>query len=255
MPLPSLRKCLICSRPLTRHEHYAGQICSDWRCRARQLEDALRAHRAQAALALGVEQAEAFPIAVIPSRPVRVVELSAERRRVFADFLAELAAALPDKGDEPCADRSPASCAERPTATAPPDPEIEALLAQVCAVCQGFCCFYGATRHAFLDGETMRRLRDCRPGARAADVALAYLRYLPARHCEASCVYHTQGGCALPRAMRARICNTYECRGLKDARRGCGGSAPARACAVVRHDNRIIRCAFVDASGIRREGA
>src|SRR5512135_457788 len=129
MPLPSLRKCLICSRPLTRHEHYAGQICSDWRCRARQLDDALRAHRAQAALALGVEEAEAFPIAVIPSRPVRVVELSAERRRVFADFLAELVAALPDKGDEPCADRSPASCAERSTATAPPDPEIEALLA------------------------------------------------------------------------------------------------------------------------------
>lgn len=248
IPIRQPIRCAICSRPLTQHEKYAGTICSDWRCKARQLDDNLRANRAKAAEALGVAPAGAFPIAVVPWRAVRIVELPAERRRALEEFLAELVSTIP------AAPAAPEAVAEH-APTMPADPESDALLAKVCAVCQGFCCFYGATRRAFLDGETMRRFRLGHPEAQGDDIVAEYLRYLPQQHCEGSCAYHAPTGCTLPRAMRANICNTYECRGLKDARRGCVESVPARAYVVVRDDNRIVGGAFVDASGIRRYGA
>jgi hypothetical protein len=136
----------------------------------------------------------------------------------------------------------------------PTDQRADRLLAKICAVCQGFCCFYGATRHAFLDIETMRRFIDQHPGWSTNDVVAEYSRYLPVHHYETSCVYHTGTGCALPRDMRADICNSYECHGLKDARREYAESARLSACVVVRHDNCIVSCVFVDASGLAKGG-
>lgn len=249
MTIPQPCRCVICARPLTLHEQYAGQVCSDWRCRERQLDEALQVERASAAQDLGLDRAEAFPIVVVPWRANRVVELPAERRSELKEFLDNLLSLPADAVDEYSAPSHPEVCAEQSASAGSPDPNGDALLAKVCAVCKGFCCFYGATRHAFLDGETMRQFRERHPGMPAEDVVAAYLRYLPEHHCESSCVYHTQTGCALPRTMRASICNTYECRGLKDARRGYAKTAVARACVVVRHDNRIISGAFVDISG------
>jgi len=244
-------KCLICSRMLTLHEQYSGQICSDWRCRARQLDDALLAARAEAARDLGLQQVEAFPISVVPWRANRIVELPAERRSELEEFLVNLLSTLPETSDESIVQSESGFCAEPPPASAPNDPEVDLHLAKVCAVCQGFCCFYGATRHAFLDSETMCRFGSQHPDVQTEAVVAEYLRYLPENHCEASCVYHTEVGCALPRQMRADICNSYECHGLKDARQASATSALATACVVVRHDNHIVSCAFIDASGIR----
>jgi hypothetical protein len=38
---------------------------------------------------------------------------------------------------------------------------------------------------------------------------------IPRQSVEYSCVYHGDRGCTLPRSMRASICNTYHCEGLK----------------------------------------
>lgn len=248
MAFPPPKTCRICSKPLTLHEQYSGPICSHWRCRWRHLEDQLRAHRREAAQVLGVSGAESFPITVVPWRTFRSVPLAPERRQEFAEFLADLVREMAGLGD--AADAAPSVLAEPETAARDPA-HGAALLAQVCGACGGFCCYYGGTRHAFLDRETLQRVSQEQPAAVAPDIAARYLAQLPPRHCEGSCVYHTESGCALPRRMRARICNAYECRGLKDARQNSMTASSARAFVVVRHDHTIIRSAFVDAARIR----
>lgn len=254
MLLSTSDKCLICFRQLTLHEKHSGQICSDWRCRARQLEDALQKARAAAAQDLQLESVDAFPIVVVPWRSNPLIELSAKQRNELEDFLLNLLTTVPQIMDESTAQTDSDTGAEVPATSAPTDQETDRLLAKICAVCRGFCCFYGATRHAFLDIETMRRFCDQRPGWSTNDVVAEYSRYLPARHCETSCVYHAETGCALPRDMRADICNRYECHGLKDARREYAEFARLSACVVVRHDNSIVGCTFVDASGLLEGG-
>lgn len=239
MTTSSSQTCSACARPLTPHERFSGGVCADWRCREKLLRDALLAHRYDAARALGVEPAEAYPIVVVPWRTGKVVPLPEERWREFGQFLAGLLAATlrPPPASEPEA-RSP----NRDEVRGEPD----RLLAAVCGVCAGFCCHYGGARHAFLDAEAMAAFRAVHPEMRDAAVIDAYLDRLPPESREGSCVYQAAQGCALPRAMRARICNAYECGGLREARQ-----AGASVCVVVRHDHRIVRSAFVDASGIR----
>lgn len=232
-------RCSVCSRPLTLHQRFSGGVCADWRCREKVLREALLAHRAGAARALGVEPAEAYPIVVVPWRTANVVPLPEERRREFGQFLAVLLAATPRPQPGSVPEAQPSN---RDEVSVEPD----RLLAAVCGVCEGFCCHYGGARHAFLDAEAMAAFRAVHPEMRDADVIGAYLDHLPAESCEGSCVYQAAQGCALPRAMRARICNAYECGGLREARQ-----AGARVCVVVRHDHRIVRSALVDPSGIR----
>jgi len=249
MTIPSPKTCRICGKPLTLHEQYAGPICSHWRCRWQELADALRDHRRQAAHALGEPAADSFPITVVPQRTFRQVPLSLERRRDFAHYLEERMREAP--GIEPAAAAVSDVAGPVVPVQTPDPPAVSALLARICAVCGGFCCFYGGTRHAFLDSETLRRTAQAQTGIAAGDVPTQYLDHLPPLHFEGSCVYHTESGCALPRRMRAHICNAYECRGLTDARETAGAARHGRAFVVVRHDHRIIRSAFVDGSGIR----
>lgn len=251
MTMSDSGKCQICSRPLTPHQWYAGRVCGDWRCRERLLGHALVAHRQEAGRALGVMQVETYPVAVVPWRQMKLVPLADERRADLQRFVLDLLA-------QSCADESQSAQngeddrPERAADATPPDPATDSLLGAICAVCQGFCCFYGGVRHAFLDADAMAAYRGRHPGTGDAEVAAAYLAFLPERHCEGSCVYHTANGCALSRDMRARICNAYECRGLKDARKGHAAGGDSRACVVVRHDNSIVRSAFVDSTAIRR---
>jgi hypothetical protein len=112
-------------------------------------------------------------------------------------------------------------------------------------------CQHGAASHAFLDEETVLFFLAQHPGMRADEAVLEFIRRVPAAHYKGSCIYHTKTGCNLPRDMRARICNAYECKGLKDSRPHFGKNGGSRAYVVVRHDNRIMHGAFVDASGTR----
>ena len=249
MPVPSAKTCPICSKPLTTHERFAGNICSHWRCRWRSLDAQLETHRSAAAAALGETAAGSFPITVVPFHARPTVPVSEEERRELLSFLRGLLREI--------------SSQERRTAPTDPNSEGSAsaeacndapatLLGKVCGVCEGFCCYHGATNHAFLDEETLLRFPAQHPDICADEAVMDFIRRAPAEHYNGSCIYHTKTGCNLPRDMRARICNTYECKGLTDTRQHFAKTGATRVFVVARHDNRIMHSAFVGASETRR---
>jgi len=242
--------CSVCGDLLTIHERFTGRICGNWRCRSAKLGEDLRVHRREAATALGIGDPETFEPLVVPFRTRPIVKLSDERRKGFLKFLAEIIGEafrecestpdLPPRSDE----------IDGPT------PEgialAEEAAARVCGACVGVCCHHGGSSHAFLDSEALRCLRSTRPILTPDELATAYTAHLPKEHFESACVYQTRTGCALPRDLRAPLCNRYQCRGLREAIEKMANNPSRPFIVIARQDNRIICSAFVDASGIRR---
>jgi hypothetical protein len=247
--MPMRDHCSVCGGLLTLHERFSGRICGNWRCRSAKLYKDLRVYRREAATALGIENPETFEPVVVPFRTRPIVKLSEERRSDFFKFLAEiLAEAFGDQEsdpDPPCCDKSDGSTPEGIALAA------EAA-AMVCGACVGVCCHHGGCNHAFLDSEALRCLRSTRPGLTPEEAASAYAAHLPNEHFEGACVYQTRTGCALPRDLRAPLCNAYQCRGLREAIEKLANNPSQTFIVIARQDNRIIRSAFVDALGIRR---
>jgi hypothetical protein len=82
-----------------------------------------------------------------------------------------------------------------------------------CSTCRGWCCRKGAD-DAFLDDQTISRIRCGRPERCAGALLRLYLDLVPALAYEGSCIFHGSKGCVLDRSLRADICNSYFCRGL-----------------------------------------
>ena len=55
---------------------------------------------------------------------------------------------------------------------------------------------------------------------------------IPETSYEASCVYHTETGCVLPRAIRSSTFNEFKCTGLSDVRDQLEGAEDSIAIAV-----------------------
>lgn len=241
--------CTRCGALLTRHERFSGSICGNWRCRAALLDEALRVHRKQVADALGIFDAETFEPVVVPFRERLIVALSDSRRTDFLNFLAESIDEAfedgepvprplsPDEGDAPTADAVALA---------------DAAAAMVCGACLGVCCHDGGSYHAFLNAEAIGFLRSAQPDLTREKIMTIYAAHLPEEHFEGACVFQERTGCTLPRDLRAPICNSYQCRGLREAVEKLEKNPAGRLIVIAREDNRIIRSAFVDASGIRR---
>lgn len=106
----------------------------------------------------------------------------------------------------------------------PATPEPAGFTAEVvragCATCQGFCC-RGGGEHAYIDERTMARVRGDRPELDARGVIRLYVEALARQAYRGSCLFHGPAGCTLPRSLRAELCNSYYCNGLRDfLRRG-----------------------------------
>lgn len=244
-PDPTIRRrtgCAVCGRPLTFHQQCSGRICDDWRCRWTRLDRDMEAHRREAADALGVIHPESYPLLVVPHRPSAIATLPARRRRAHIEFLDTLLTAAAQKVGP---GRAPDPAAAEPAPWPPLD-----LAAAVCAVCAGACCHRGGD-NAFLDEDAVMRILEDHHDPQPRRLLDAYTGCLPERSFEGSCVYHTLGGCALPRRLRAAICNRYRCRGLRQACAWAGNNIAARAYVAVREDNRIRRSAFVHPPDIR----
>lgn len=240
--------CAVCGALLTAIERFSGGICGNWRCRAAKLSEALVAHRREAAEALGISNPEIFEPVLVPYRHRSIVRLSEERRTGFLNFIEKIIHAAFEDGEPLSGAVSDDDC------EAPPSRQIalaEAAAAIVCAACAGVCCSHGGYSHAFLTSEFLRRLRMTRPDLTSEAMKAAYTAHLPEMHFEGACVYQTLTGCALPRGLRAPICNGYQCRGLKEAVEKLAKNPAVRFIVIAREDNRIIRSTFVDASGIR----
>jgi hypothetical protein len=82
-----------------------------------------------------------------------------------------------------------------------------------CGLCKGWCCRNG-NDDAFLDDQTMARVRRDRPELDTSALIRLYSDRVPAVAYNDSCIFHGSKGCTLDRSMRADICNSYFCGGL-----------------------------------------
>jgi DNA-directed RNA polymerase subunit RPC12/RpoP len=235
----TVAKCAYCGADLTQHQRYAGTVCGNWQCRERLLDSRLLAYRAEAARAVRIENPEYFPITLVPHWSPALEALAREDRTAMSEFLHSLTIQEPIESDN-------ASC--YPLSSEDP-PGLAADLGGICGVCRGYCCLHGAANHAFLDRETLLRAQRKQPGLDFNEVIAWYLDHLPSHHFRDGCLYQGEKGCVLPRAMRANICNGYECRGLRMARERFDSVSDRRSFVVVRHDNHIHRAAFIDDDG------
>lgn len=224
--------CIVCGTELSRHQSYSGGVCDDWRCRTATLEADLVRHRTAAAEASGVPDPDQFAPVVVPFRRARSVPLPRGRQAIFRARLQEKLREARASADDD---------AVQPGPDGQQDPTLPG---SVCAVCRGACCHRGGN-HAFLDAGSLRRVLSARPGWTDEIALQEYLSRLPASSLEGSCVYHTDAGCQLPRGLRSTVCNTYLCRGLKDALEHFERGATSRAFVAAREDHRILHSAFV----------
>jgi hypothetical protein len=82
-----------------------------------------------------------------------------------------------------------------------------------CSLCRGWCCQNGGD-DAFLDDQTIARVRRDRPQLDAQALLRIYVVRVPALVYQDSCIFHGRRGCTLDRSLRADICNGYFCRDL-----------------------------------------
>jgi hypothetical protein len=102
-------------------------------------------------------------------------------------------------------------------AISPYPPEPTGFAARVartaCSLCRGWCCRNGGD-DAFLDDQTMARVRRDRPDLCVRTLLRLYIDSVPAVTYEGSCLFHGGRGCTLDRSLRSDLCNSYFCRGL-----------------------------------------
>jgi predicted nucleic acid-binding Zn ribbon protein len=242
--IPPHEKCLICTRPVPPLLR-AARHCGGARCRQVLLVDrpsaALREARAtilatapayqeQAAAAHGLTAAEgrSYALSVIPHNPDRVARLPVRRRREFEAHLRKKLAGARQRLAQGAAP-SPAEVAPPPEEPLTPRRRAElAVLGAGCGACRGNCC-RGGGDHAYHGEDSMVRYLHRYPDRDDDAVIADYLGYVPSRTMSAGCIYQQAGGCALPRDMRADICNQFFCDGLNEIRFLYGDGRPVRA--------------------------
>ena len=69
--------------------------------------------------------------------------------------------------------------------------------------------------HAWLDERTLARVRRDRPELNGRALIRAYLRHVADQSFAGSCLFHGAAGCTLDPALRADLCFSYYCDGLK----------------------------------------
>jgi hypothetical protein len=121
-----------------------------------------------------------------------------------------------------------------------------------CATCEGYCCT-GGGEHAYIDERTMARARRDNPDLDARGIIGLYLARLAPLSYHDSCLFHGRTGCTLGRALRAELCNSYYCRGLKaflDQR-----PTPDRVRILAAHSGKERRSAVIEAPHGAHRGA
>lgn len=195
-----------------------------------------------------------LPVAVVPANTRETERLPQRNRREFLSRLSKrmrnvfAAEALADD-----ATLSAEMVAARAAAEDSPPSEnadASAILGLSCATCRGECCTAGGD-HAFLREDSLIRVRAQNPTMSESQLIDAYAAYLPARHYRGSCVFHTTGGCELPRAMRSNICNRYLCGGLTQLKRALESSGSTAAFVGAADSVHLRRMAIIDAQGAK----
>ncbi len=228
--------CHYCSRPLTHMQAFSGGVCWDARCQSKALDEVWGALRTDAAQARSLADPSSYFIILVSPQQRKVIPPPPERGALFREHLTGVLHQTIER-----------EIGHEPPLEIPSDPApVRRWLGAICAACRGDCCVAGRDR-AFLDGATLRRqMTFHREGERAAaEVVEAYLRRVPARSVEGSCLFHGEEGCSLPREERASICNTYECAGLRMARRLQAFGEKRRAFVLAEEEGAPVEWTFV----------
>lgn len=249
-PRLSKKCCAFCDARLDVHQAVRGGICDHPACRKQQavkwaaqrreaevadVRQAASDFRARVAPALGVSDPNSLALAIVPNFQRPVIKTAPSRQAEFrAHLLRVVRQAFEEKLDAAGVSALAEELSEAVAAT-PGFPEGHA----ACATCRGFCCRTGGT-HAYLNATVIRSHLVRHPGLRPAEVIRAFLKKLPAKTFDHSCVYHGRHGCALPREMRASLCNQFQCAGLKELHDTLDTNGP-RPVLIVTHDGEKIR--------------
>jgi hypothetical protein len=243
---PSINRCLICRGPITVHQEVRGGACNDPRCRQALIHlprQRAQEHRAKVADSLMLAAPDDLPLATVPSYDRSIANLPEKRRRRFRDHLNRQIGLAVKRPFHPLDDSDDSGY----PAEIHPTPAQQAALAKACGTCRGYCCSQGGDR-AWLDGPAIRSYMAAHSGARPRDILKAYLDRLPQKSCRGSCVYHTSSGCALPRSMRAAICNNHYCAGLRELQAQLAKSESSHALVVAMNRSSVVRSIVVAAS-------
>jgi hypothetical protein len=142
---------------------------------------------------------------MVPRSDKRLVPLAPERVERLLKHLRE---ALLDLAKARRLDRLAAPVSPEPAG-------FRAVVARTaCSLCKGWCCRNGGD-DAFLDYRTLARLRSANPEITDQAIMQLYLARVPEAAYQESCIFHSKRGCTLDRSMRADVCNTYFCGGLR----------------------------------------
>jgi hypothetical protein len=174
-------------------------------------------------------------LVVLPGKESRLVPLADLKRDAFLAHINELVSRPP---------------AERMEAAQPLDAPMPALAA-ACATCRGYCCRYGGNR-AFIDADTIERVRALHSGIENEEIAGLYSAAIPTRHVVDSCVFHGFQGCTLPRELRADVCNQYYCKPLKEWVAASAGHEHRPTAIAVVLEKQVVRGTLTVLSDIDR---
>jgi len=250
------RVCRFCGVALSGEQAMGGGICGAEACHANMIEESGRAIMArnrrkydetlarvlddaadEVALAhrkLGVVEGEAI-VAMVPWQDRPLEPLPTGRLAEFREHL-QLVTDLAFRDPAPDADLSAREAEE-------PEEEPEVLAA--CSTCQGMCCKRGANTALLLPGD-IARYRQRNSGVTPDQVIADYLAYLPAASTRDACVYQTERGCNLPRAMRQDICNSYYCDSLRWLRQAWRAPGPGKAVLIAADEGAARQVAAID---------
>ena len=220
--------CPSCNAPLTMAQrdvtgHCGAPHCARQQAAAaaratehrRQMRDAMRSEaiakplRATAARRFGTAE-DNLRVMTLPYQNAPLTPLPDAARTAFLTALR----AVVDAGCGGMRDTVQAVAGQVDTASGDAATRAERLGAIACAACQGHCCRYGRTQHAFLRPDDIARLVEARPDVTPAAIMDHYTSALPAQSWDDSCVFHGAEGCTLDRDWRSATCNAYRCPSL-----------------------------------------
>lgn len=234
----ALLTCPHCAKPLDDLSRRRGlQHCGAAACRQRADAAALKARWQQVA-ALAVQQATELQPA-LRAQPPAVLWLQPALREMEAvdddlrEYLAARWRAAVQQGYR-FAYEGRDSEDSLPTAAM-----------TLCAQCAGGCCVQGGGHHAFIDADVIERWQAAHPGSSAEDAIADYIARLPAEHVHAACGFQTATGCALPRALRADVCNRYVCEPLQQLGRALQDDAQHATVVLTADGRRLERAALL----------
>ncbi len=218
--------CVYCARHLNELEQHFGDICFDVPCIEKRPEIDWGEKRSELAKHLEIQSPESFPVVLVPHQERNPAPLPDERIASFRNHLETVVRNALDPDFE-YDDLTLLAQNLTPESIGFP-PGLTSWMGRICTACRGQCCEAGGDT-AFLDVPTLKRFAARHQEMSADRIVDSYMSKLPDRNLEGACVYQSETGCALPREDRAAICNSYECAGLRTARRNWERSGTEQA--------------------------